>query len=69
MWCFGIISHTSAVVALPTPGYTHQLHLVGGDGGVEGDTGEQLCSSVQPHLTALCSETPGSVTLLEQQVF
>lgn len=67
--CFRFISHTSAVISLTTPGYTHQLHLVGGDGGVEGITVEQLCSSLQPHLTALCSEAPGSVTLLEQQVF
>lgn len=61
--------HTSAVVTLPTPGCTHQLHLVGGDGDVEGVMGGQLCSSVQRHLTAIFSEAPGSVTLLEQQVF
>lgn len=69
MWCFGFISHTSAGITLPTPGCTHQLHLAGRDEGEEGSVGEELCSSVQPHLTAVCSEAPGSVTLVEQQVF
>lgn len=30
--------------------------------------GEELCSSVQPYLTAICSEAYGSVTLVEQQM-
>lgn len=54
---------------LPTPGYTQWLYLAGGDGGEEDSVGEELCLSVQPYLTALCSEAYGSVTLVEQQMF
>lgn len=57
------------MITLPTPGCAHQLHLVRGDGGIEGAVGELLCSSVQPHDTAVCSEAPVSVTVLQQQVF